>query len=67
MDSEPSSSDGMKTFFHANQAEHPELRKYMAAVEVIEKLLKNMTFTSLLKVVVSVVKLVQSVTVLPVL
>jgi len=37
-------SDGMKTFFHANQAEHAELRKYMAAVEGIEKLLEKMTF-----------------------
>jgi hypothetical protein len=35
-------SDGMKTFFHENQAEHAELRKYMAAVEGIEKLLENM-------------------------
>ncbi len=39
-------SDGMKTFFRANQAEHPELRRYMAAVEGIEKLLKNMTFSA---------------------
>jgi hypothetical protein len=39
-------SDGMKTFFHANQAEHPELRKYMEAVEGIEKLLENMTFSA---------------------
>jgi len=37
-------SDGMKTFFHENQAEHAELRKYMAAVEGIEKLLEKMTF-----------------------
>ena len=39
-------SDGMKTFFHENQAEHAELRKYMAAVEGIEKLLENMTFSA---------------------
>ena len=39
-------SDGMKAFFHANQAEHAELRKYMAAVEGIEKLLENMTFSA---------------------
>ncbi len=39
-------NDGNKTFFHANQTEHPELRKYMAAVEGIEKLLENMTFSS---------------------
>ena len=39
-------SDGMKTFFHENQAEHAELRKYMAAVEGIEKLLDNMTFSA---------------------
>ncbi len=35
----------MKTFFHANQEEHAELCKYMAAVEGIEKLLENMTFS----------------------
>ena len=42
-------SEGMKTFFHSNQGEHPELRKYMAAVEGIEKLLENMTFSARLK------------------
>ncbi len=36
----------MKTFFYANQAEHPELRKYMADVEGIEKLLENATFST---------------------
>ena len=34
----------MKTFFHENQGEHPELRKNMDAVEGIEKLLERMTF-----------------------
>ena len=33
----------MKTFFHA---EHPELRKYMDAVEGMEKLLERMTFSA---------------------
>ncbi len=42
-------SEGMKTFFYANQAGHPELCKYMAAVEGIEKLLENMTFSTRLK------------------
>ncbi len=37
-------SDGMKIIFYTHQGEHAELRKYMAAVEGIEKLLKNMTF-----------------------
>ena len=36
----------MKTFFHANQGEHPELRKYMDAVEGIEKLLERMTYSA---------------------
>ena len=35
----------MKKFFHANQGEHPEHRKYMDAVEGIEKLLERMTFS----------------------
>jgi hypothetical protein len=39
----------MKAFFFANQAEHPELCKYMAAVEGIDKLLENMTFSALSK------------------
>ena len=39
-------SEGMKTFVHSNQGEHPELRKYMAAVEGLEKLLENMTFSA---------------------
>ena len=39
-------SDGMKTLFRSNHGEHAELRKYMAAVEGIEKLLENMTFSS---------------------
>jgi hypothetical protein len=39
-------SDGMKTFFHANQAEHADLCKYVAAVKGIEKLLENMTFSA---------------------
>ena len=47
MDSEPrAGSAEMKTFFHANVGEHPELRKYMDAVEGIEKLLEKMTFSA---------------------
>jgi hypothetical protein len=42
-------SEGIKTFVHSNQGEHPELRKYMAAVEGLEKLLENMTFSALSK------------------
>ena len=30
-------SEGMKTFVHSNLEEHPELRKYMAHVEDLEK------------------------------
>jgi hypothetical protein len=37
-------SEGMKTFVHSNQGEHAELRKYMDAVEGLEKVLENMTF-----------------------
>jgi hypothetical protein len=37
-------SEGMKTFVHSNLEEHPELRKYMAHVEDLEKLLENTTF-----------------------
>jgi hypothetical protein len=36
----------MKTFLHANQEEHPELCKYMAHIEGIEKLLETMTFSA---------------------
>ncbi len=34
----------MKIFLHANQEEHPELRKYLAHVEGIKKLLETMAF-----------------------
>ena len=33
-------------FVHSNQGEHAELRKYMAAVEGLDKLLENMTFSA---------------------
>jgi hypothetical protein len=36
----------MKTFVHSNQGEHAELRKYMAAVEGLDKLPENMTFSA---------------------
>ncbi len=37
----------MKTFFHTtNVGEHPELRKYMDAVEGIKKLVERMTFSA---------------------
>ena len=39
-------SEGMKTIVHSNLEEHPELRKYMAHVEDLEKLLQNMTFSA---------------------
>ena len=39
-------SEEMKTFVHSNQGEHAELRKYMAAVEGLDKLLENMTFSA---------------------
>ena len=36
----------MKTFVHSNQGEHAELRKYMDAVEGLERVLENMTFSA---------------------
>ena len=39
-------AEQMKIFFEANHQEHPELRKYMDAVEGIEKLLEKMTFSA---------------------
>ena len=36
----------MTTFFHANVGEHEELRKYMDAVEGIQKLVERMTFSA---------------------
>ncbi len=42
-------SEGMKTFVRSNQRKHAELRIYMAAVEGLEQLLENMTFSSLSK------------------
>jgi hypothetical protein len=41
-----SASDGMNTFFYANQGEHPERRIYMDAVEGIENLLERITFSA---------------------
>jgi hypothetical protein len=48
VDSEPSQSWKCRdeTCFYANQGEHPERRKYVDAVEGIEKVLKRMTFSA---------------------
>jgi hypothetical protein len=42
-------SEGMKTFVHSDLEEHPELRKYIAHGEDLEKLLENMAFSALSK------------------
>ena len=36
----------MKTFLHSNQGEHAESRKYMDAVEGLERVMENMTFSA---------------------